>query len=239
MYRRRRRKRRLTTLGYVFILVVVALFAGCGCLTYTLLSGGGNEKQVASSAVAPKAVATAPKGDVAAGSGAEAKGGQNSPPAPQAVEEGKADKVGVDSDAPYTILIKKSEFKLYVKKGEQIVETFGCALGKNKGDKTKRNDMKTPVGTFVVDEICDAHSWSHDFNDGKGVIEHAYGPWFFSLDTSEKSKGQWDGIGIHGTHDPGSIGTLASEGCIRLENENVEKLKQSYIKVGTKVTIEE
>lgn len=139
----------------------------------------------------------------------------------------------------YRIVIKKSEFKLYVLDNGAIIETFGCALGKNKGDKEKSGDMKTPNGTFNVIEVCDASYWTHDFKDGKGEIKGAYGPWFFYLDTNEKSKGQWDGIGIHGTHDPSSIGTLASEGCIRLLNENVELLKTKYIKVGTKVTIEE
>lgn len=52
------------------------------------------------------------------------------------------------------------------------------------------------------------------------------------------SKGQWGGIGIHGTHDPASIGKRASEGCIRLENSQVETLKQ-FVSVGTKVVIEE
>lgn len=54
----------------------------------------------------------------------------------------------------------------------------------------------------------------------------------------ESEQGKWDGIGIHGTHDPASIGTRASEGCIRLENGNLQKLKP-YVKVGMKVTVEE
>ncbi|MCQ2373242.1 MAG: L,D-transpeptidase [Phascolarctobacterium sp.] len=139
----------------------------------------------------------------------------------------------------YSILIKKSEFKLKVLDNGNVIETFGCALGKNTGDKEKSGDMKTPNGTFKVIEVCDASWWTHDFKDGKGEIKGAYGPWFFYLDTNEKSKGQWDGIGIHGTHDPSSIGTLASEGCIRLLNENVQLLKNKYITVGTMVTIEE
>ena len=79
----------------------------------------------------------------------------------------------------------------------------------------------TPVGTFTVDEIDDASSWPHDFGDGRGEIAGAYGPWFISLDTEALSGGAWDGIGIHGTHDPQSIGTDASEGCIRLHNEDL------------------
>lgn len=96
--------------------------------------------------------------------------------------------------------------------------------------------MKTPSGTFPIDEIIDASSWTHDFKDGKGEIAGAYGPWFISLDTTGLSKGQWGGIGIHGTHDPNSIGKRVSEGCIRLTNEDIQKLKD-FAKVGMKVVI--
>lgn len=136
------------------------------------------------------------------------------------------------------VLIKKSEYTLLVyKDGEMVLEAL-CAVGKNFGQKTKRGDLKTPTGIFYVDEIIDSSYWTHDFGDGKGEIEGAYGPWFISLDTMHLSKGEWDGIGIHGTHDNSSLGTMASEGCIRLSNENIEKLKD-LVKVGTKVIIEE
>ena len=79
---------------------------------------------------------------------------------------------------------------------------------------------------------------SHDFGDGKGEIKGAYGPWFISLDTDAMSKGAWGGIGIHGTHKPNVMRVRDSEGCIRLQNRNVEELKQ-YVRVGTKVVIEE
>ena len=149
----------------------------------------------------------------------------------QAVAEKKADKS--------YIYIKKSDFTLcyYDNSGKEIFRA-GCALGLNPGQKEKEGDMKTPSGTFYVDEILDASYWTHDFGDGKGEIQGAYGPWFISINTDEMSKGQWGGIGIHGTHDPASIGKRASEGCIRLENSQVEILKQ-LVSVGTKVVIEE
>lgn len=137
------------------------------------------------------------------------------------------------------ILIKKQKFKLYiVDDNSKVLATFDCALGKNSGQKEKEGDMRTPTGTFVIDEIIDASNWSHDFKDGKGEIAGAYGPWFISLDTSNLSKGTWGGIGIHGTHDPNSIGKRVSEGCIRLSNKNIKTLK-SFTKIGMKVIIEE
>ena len=137
------------------------------------------------------------------------------------------------------ILIKKSEFKLYAVDAKgNIVAEYGCALGLNPGQKEKSGDMKTPDGVFPIDEILDASYWTHDFNDGKGEIPGAYGPWFISLDTTELSGGRWSGIGIHGTHAPESIGTRASEGCVRLNNADIVELKQ-FARVGMKVVIEE
>jgi lipoprotein-anchoring transpeptidase ErfK/SrfK len=138
----------------------------------------------------------------------------------------------------YSILVKKSAYKLYLLDQGEPVAVWGVALGKNPGQKQQRGDMKTPTGLFRIDEIDDASAWTHDFKDGKGVIKGAYGPFFLSLDTEALSKGQWGGIGIHGTHDPASIGTRASEGCIRLRNDDLKVLK-AYAFVGMQVKIEE
>lgn len=137
-----------------------------------------------------------------------------------------------------SILIKKSEFRLYLLEDGNVVDSWPVALGKNAGQKRVSGDMKTPDGSFPIDEVIDSSDWTHDFGDGKGEIEGAYGPYFISLDTSELSGGAWDGIGIHGTHDPASIGTCASEGCIRMHNSDLLALKKQ-ITVGTQVTIEE
>ena len=139
----------------------------------------------------------------------------------------------------YYIYIKKSAFTLYLMDNRKnVIRMYDCTIGKNPGQKSKRGDMKTPTGTFLVDEICDAHSWTHDFGDGKGEIKGAYGPWFISINTDAMSKGAWGGIGIHGTHKPDVMRARDSEGCIRLQNQNLEELKQ-YVRVGTKVVIEE
>ena len=83
-----------------------------------------------------------------------------------------------------------------------------------------------------MQSIENAGGWSHDFLDGKGVIRGAYGPWFIRLKTG------WQGIGIHGTHDPDSRGSRATEGCIRLSNDELEELRQFAFR-EMKVVIEE
>ena len=134
--------------------------------------------------------------------------------------------------AQYTILIDKSDFSLTLKKDDQVEKIYSVAIGKNAGQKQQPGDLRTPSGEFTVDEIIDSSSWTHDFKDGKGEIAGAYGPWFISLETG------WDGIGIHGTHDPASIRTMVSEGCIRMNNADVEEVK-AKIQPGTKVIIQE
>lgn len=79
--------------------------------------------------------------------------------------------------------------------------------------------MKTPEGVFSICDIQNSQKWTHDFHDGKGEIKGAYGPFFIRLATPGHK-----GIGIHGTHDSLSIGTRATEGCIRLKNEDLERL---------------
>lgn len=44
------------------------------------------------------------------------------------------------------------------------------------------------------------------------------------------------GYGIHGTNNPASIGSAASLGCIRMQNEDVEELTE-LVQVGTKVRL--
>ncbi|MBR0037381.1 MAG: L,D-transpeptidase [Bacteroidales bacterium] len=106
---------------------------------------------------------------------------------------------------------------------------FPISCGRNLGHKLRTGDMRTPEGTFRVTSIEDASDWGHDFHDGNGFIRHAYGPWFFRLSFGH-------GIGIHGTHDPASMGLRATEGCIRLRNEDLQKLRP-YIKIGMWVEI--
>ena len=135
--------------------------------------------------------------------------------------------------AQNSIIVSKKDFQLIVinSKSDTIC-CYKCGLGANFGNKQHVGDKRTPEGAFVVSSIEDSKSWTHDFNDGYGQREGAYGPYFIRLRTS-----RWSGIGIHGTCFPESIGTRSSEGCIRMNNDDIAELIK-YIDVGTKVIIE-
>ena len=252
-YRRRRKKRKKKSYGCLLLMIVaVVLIALAGYGIYLYFFGSDvtdNQKPV------PQQTNVQQQ----AGQKKTAK------PSDNTHKDGKKTNVKYDKlfgEAKYLIHIHKQDYKLELfEKGKaDPVRIYGIAVAKNSGDKKRTGDNRTPtswgkavaipksykgaeVGVvsakvpFRVEEVCNASDWTHDFGDGKGVIEGAYGPWFISLDTG------WDGIGIHGTHDPSSIGTMASEGCIRLKNSDVAELKKLIYAdnkgVGTRVIITE
>ena len=138
------------------------------------------------------------------------------------------------------ILISKPEYRLYVcevVEGDTLKRAhFPVCVGKAKGQKQKKGDMKTPECTvenpFSITEIVDASNWHHDFGDGRGSIL-SYGHWFMRLKTPGFS-----GIGIHGsTNNESSVPGRGSEGCIRLRDDDLIQLKEKYAFVGMRVVI--
>ena len=138
------------------------------------------------------------------------------------------------------ILISKPEYRLYVCEvadGDTVKRVhYPVCVGKMKGQKEKKGDMKTPECTadnpFIITEIVDASKWTHDFGDGRGSIL-SYGHWFMRLKTPGHS-----GIGIHGsTNNESSVPGRGSEGCIRLRDDDLIQLKENYAFVGMRVVI--
>lgn len=132
-----------------------------------------------------------------------------------------SDQVEGIKNARFIIVDKSSmTLALYDYRGSELMN-IPMACGQSYGDKQKVGDMRTPEGIFSVASIEDAVDWKHDFGDGNGEIEGAYGPLFIRLNCGEHK-----GIGIHGTHLPESLGTRASEGCIRLNNDDLLMLSK-------------
>ena len=137
------------------------------------------------------------------------------------------------SFAQKRIVVSKKALQLYVinEKNDTLFQR-PIACGVNLGNKTMVGDKKTPEGEFKIKYMYDATSWKHDFGDGKGMREGAYGPLFFRLNVPG-----FNDIGIHGTIFPESIGTRSSEGCIRMRNKDIKALYK-YCYVGMTVIIE-
>ena len=138
------------------------------------------------------------------------------------------------------IVMSKKDYYLYVYEKRSsdtvLVARYDCCFALRKGNKTKQGDMRTPHCTlqapFSIQEIVPAHSWMHDFGDGRGSIR-SYGDYFLRLFTPGHK-----GIGIHGsTNNRESVPGRASEGCIRLKDEDIKDLAEHYAFSGMKVII--
>lgn len=138
------------------------------------------------------------------------------------------------------IVVSKKDLRLYVYgtsgRDTLLLAKYPVCLSKNKGQKQRRGDMKTPSCTasnpFSITMIQNSAGWTHDFGDGRGSIK-SYGNWFMRLKTPGHN-----GIGIHGsTNNESSVPGRASEGCIRLRDRDIIDLKERYAFVGMKVII--
>ena len=137
------------------------------------------------------------------------------------------------------IVMSKKDYYLYVYEGQGddtvMVARYDACFSLKKGQKEASGDMRTPHCTFdepfSITEIKDASTWEHDFGDGRGSIK-SYGDYFLRLKTGHS------GIGIHGsTNNVESVPGRASEGCIRLHDEDIIDLAENYAFVGMKVVI--
>jgi hypothetical protein len=130
------------------------------------------------------------------------------------------------------VIVNKQQMQLFVYSySGELKLRAPIACGRRYGNKQKVGDYRTPEGVFSISDIEDSKSWAHDFKDGNGEIQGAYGPYFIRLLTPGHK-----GIGIHGTHDPESLGKRATEGCVRLHNSQIGLLAK-MVKPGTVVVV--
>lgn len=161
----------------------------------------------------------------------------------QTTESPRVDTVAAYSEiqdkANTFIVISKQELKLYVCEALEDdtvrIAEFPVCLSRNLGQKERKGDMKTPESTwdkpFEITEIVKSSNWTHDFGDGRGAIL-SYGNWFMRLKTG------FSGIGIHGsTNNESTVPGRDSEGCIRLNDNDLDVLKEQYAFKGMKVVI--
>jgi|GEM_PF-1781760 len=130
----------------------------------------------------------------------------------------------------FSIVVDKNAYVLKLYKGGRLVKKYKIAIGRNPdgADKKEKGDLRTPEGNFYIVSIHKSDKWIHNGT-------YAYGPWFLRLKTP------WSGVGIHGTDVPETLGTKASEGCIRLHSNDIAELKslvEDQVKKGKeKVTV--
>jgi lipoprotein-anchoring transpeptidase ErfK/SrfK len=109
------------------------------------------------------------------------------------------------------IVISLPERKLTVMHDGRATGEYEIAVGKP--------DTPTPTGDF---QIADKQAYAG--------INGAFGTRWMEFHRMRESDGVLHLVGIHGTNAPQKIGDAVSHGCIRLNNDDVEKVyRQAYI----------
>ena len=158
-----------------------------------------------------------------------------SPTAPRILLPGREKvraKVGL-GDLPRrhkTILtVDRRNFKLRLFKRLKLAKTYGVAVGAAGYD--------TPTGLYAITNKAVNPAWSAPDKPWAGLYRGQTVP---GGAPNNPLKARWlgivDGVGIHGTGDPGSIGSRASHGCIRMRVSDVIDL-YPRVPVGTPILI--
>ena len=123
---------------------------------------------------------------------------------------------------PQGIAINLAELRLYLFTDDDV-ESFPISIGA---------DEKTPTGKTKIIAKRENPSWTppnsiREENPRLPEIvlpgpDNPLGNYALYLDASHDSK--WQGIMVHGTNVPRSIGSKVSHGCIRLYPQDIEKL---------------
>jgi lipoprotein-anchoring transpeptidase ErfK/SrfK len=107
------------------------------------------------------------------------------------------------------LTIDRSSFRLRLFKRLRWVKTYPIAVGAAGYD--------TPAGLYAIQNKAVNPAWSAPDRPWAGLYRGRTVP---GGAPENPLKARWlgiaNGVGIHGTGDPGSIGTRASHGCIRM-----------------------
>ena len=121
----------------------------------------------------------------------------------------------------YRIVVRLRAHKLFLWRGTKRIAAYPVAIG--------TASTPTPRGLFYVVELLKPH------NPGG-----SYGPYAFGLSAHSarlKTFAGGDGrVGLHGTNQPGLIGSSISHGCIRLRNAAIKRLAK-ILPLGTPVYV--
>ncbi len=122
--------------------------------------------------------------------------------------------------------ISLSRRKVTLYRENTPIKSYPVAVG--------RAGWETPKGNFQVMQMLQNPKWINPLTDEAipgGDPENPLGRYWIGFWTNGKN---W--IGLHGTPTPGSVGTAASHGCVRMYNKDIEELF-AQVSVGTPVTV--
>jgi lipoprotein-anchoring transpeptidase ErfK/SrfK len=126
------------------------------------------------------------------------------------------------------IIVDRSRFKLRLYKKLKLSKTYGVAVG--------QIGLETPSGLYAINDKQVNPTWNVPKSAWAGKLAGKSIPPGPGNPLVARWLGIYNGVGIHGTDSPGSIGTAASHGCIRMVPKQVIDL-YDRVPMGTPVYI--
>lgn len=129
---------------------------------------------------------------------------------------------------PTIVLVDREDFKLRLFKKLKLAKTYPIAVG--------QVGLETPTGLYAIQDRQINPSWHVPNSDWAGDLAGKVIPPGPGNPIVARWLGVYDGVGIHGTDDIGSLGSAASHGCIRMKPSDVIALFPK-VPMGTPVYI--
>jgi lipoprotein-anchoring transpeptidase ErfK/SrfK len=131
-------------------------------------------------------------------------------------------------DHPQFLVVDRDGFRLRHYEDLELAETYAISVG--------RAGSETPAGRYDISNKAVDPVWYVPDEPWAGDLRGEEVPPGPENPIKSRWLGIEDGIGIHGTDEPESIGREASQGCIRMRIPEVEELYER-VPVGTPVEI--
>jgi lipoprotein-anchoring transpeptidase ErfK/SrfK len=130
---------------------------------------------------------------------------------------------------PTYLTVNRSTFELSMWKDLELAKTYTVAIGAQGFD--------TPAGVYNIQNMAVDPAWNVPDAAWAGSLAGTVVPGGVPENPlKERWMGIYDGAGIHGTDDLGSLGTAASHGCVRMSIPDVIEL-YDQVDVGTPIYI--
>lgn len=134
----------------------------------------------------------------------------------------------VASQYPTYLTLDRGAYALRLWENLKLAKTYTVAVG--------QVGLETPEGLYHIQNKQVDPTWNVPESDWAGDLAGQSIPPGPSNPLKARWMGIFDGAGIHGTDDTGSLGTAASHGCVRMAVPDVEELYDE-VEVGTPIYI--
>jgi hypothetical protein len=135
---------------------------------------------------------------------------------PTRVVHPKMSTADLAKEYPAFITIDRSSFTLRLFRNLRLYKAYRIAVG--------RQGLETPAGEYTIDDKQVDPSWHVPNSPWAGSLAGQIIPPGPDDPIKARWLGFYNGAGIHGTDDIGSLGSAASHGCIRMSIPDVEEL---------------